>query len=164
MPRINLPKFSQHNNNHLFDANDARSGQSRGHSRSFHPYFKTSIVKYQSYSFQSLFIFYNDFWLVERLRTPSSKHHFEKLPQPNKIKNIKKYLSLYKAEKYGRFYTSMSLTRRAIIAIVLMSFVFLIGYSIFAESDMISHRVVAVRSLFDEKPWKCFYTATIICI
>ena len=63
-------------------------------------------------------------------------------------------LSLFKAEKYGRFYTSMSLTRRAIIAIVLMSLVFLICYSIFAENDMISHRVVAVRSIIFENSEK----------
>ena len=63
-------------------------------------------------------------------------------------------LSLFKAEKYCRFYTSMSLTRRAIIAIVLMSLVFLICYSLFAESDMISHRVVAVRSIIFENSEK----------
>jgi len=48
----------------------------------------------------------------------------------------------------------MSLTRRAIIAIVLMSFVFLICYSIFAESEMIGHRVVAVRSILFENSEK----------
>ena len=73
---------------------------------------------------------------------------------PSNLKNLYIILSLFKAEKYGRFYTSMSLTRRAIIAIVLMSLVFLICYSIFAESDMISHRVVAVRSIIFENSEK----------
>ena len=73
---------------------------------------------------------------------------------PSNLENLNLILSLFKAEKYGRFYTSMSLTRRAIIAIVLMSLVFLICYSIFAESDMISHRVVAVRSIIFENSEK----------
>ena len=67
----------------------------------------------------------------------------------------------------------MSLTRRAIIAIVFMSIVFLIGYSMFAESDLISHRVMAVRSIIfensekiqlSENPWNHFDTASMIYI